>query len=109
MPAAFFGIAFAIIFENLISYHSLSVGDKTSLAGELPSFHVPQVNWTNENIWLVAKYSIMLSVCSFTFFESKLLFSDYWIVGIDYDAQFVRCLFGSWPEREASSIWEKEQ
>jgi SulP family sulfate permease len=62
IPAAFFGIAIALLIEQTTNINTLTVGDKTSLAGAAPTFHIPVVDLTMENVFLIVKYAISLAV-----------------------------------------------
>lgn len=55
---AILAVSAAVIFLNI---ETKTVGDLGSIAGGLPSFHLPQVPFTLETLYIIAPYSLILA------------------------------------------------
>lgn len=61
IPASLFGILFVTGFVWWFGIETRTVGDIAHISGELPSFHIPNVPWTLETLWIILPYSIILA------------------------------------------------
>lgn len=61
IPAALAGVLIVCAVTAVFGIHTLTLGDKASIQGGLPSFHLPQVPWTWETLRVIAPYSLTLA------------------------------------------------
>lgn len=61
IPASLFGILFVTGFVWWFGIETRTVGDIAHISGALPSFHIPDVPWTLETLWIILPYSIILA------------------------------------------------
>jgi SulP family sulfate permease len=61
IPASLFGIVLVTVFVLLFNIETRTVGDIAHISGALPSFHIPEVPFTLETLWIVLPYSLILA------------------------------------------------
>lgn len=61
IPASLFGILFVTAFVWWFSIETRTVGDIAHINGAFPSFHIPNIPWTLETLWIILPYSIILA------------------------------------------------
>jgi len=61
IPSALAGIAVVSILVIGMSIDAATVGDKASIAGGLPEFHLPMVPFSFETFWIILPFSLILA------------------------------------------------
>lgn len=61
IPASLFGIVLVTAIVLVFNIDTKTVGDIAHISGAMPSFHVPDVPWTLETLWIVLPYSLILA------------------------------------------------
>jgi SulP family sulfate permease len=61
IPASLFGILLVTAVVYVFSLTTKTVGDIAHISGALPSFHIPNVPFTLETLWIVLPYSLILA------------------------------------------------
>lgn len=61
IPSSLFGIVLVTGFVWWFGIDTKTVGDIAHISGALPSFHIPNVPWTLETLWIVLPYSLILA------------------------------------------------
>lgn len=61
LPPSLFGIILVTAVVLLFGIDTKLVKDVASISGELPSFHIPNVPFTLETLWIVLPYSLILA------------------------------------------------
>lgn len=61
IPASLFGIVLVTAFVLVFGIETKTVGDIAHISGALPSFHIPEVPFTLETLWIVLPYSLILA------------------------------------------------
>ena len=61
IPSSLFGIVLVTAIVLVFNIDTKTVGDIAHISGAMPSFHVPDVPWTLETLWIVLPYSLILA------------------------------------------------
>ena len=61
LPPSLFGIVLVTAIVLLFGIDTKLVKDVASISGELPSFHIPNVPFTLDTLWIVLPYSLILA------------------------------------------------
>jgi SulP family sulfate permease len=61
IPASLFGIVLVTMIVLVFGIQTRTVGDIAHISGTMPSFHLPNVPFTLETIWIVLPYSLILA------------------------------------------------
>ena len=61
IPSSLFGILFVTGFVWWFGIETRTVGDIAHISGAMPSFHIPNVPWTLETLWIILPYSLILA------------------------------------------------
>lgn len=61
IPASLFGIVLVTVLVLVFGIQTRSVGDIAHISGAMPSFHLPDVPFTLETLWIVLPYSLILA------------------------------------------------
>ena len=61
VPASLFGIVLVTVLVSLFEVSTKTVGDIAHISGAIPSFHLPDVPFTLDTLWIVLPYSLILA------------------------------------------------
>ena len=61
IPASLFGIVLVTAIVLAFGIETKTVGDIAHISGAVPSFHIPNVPFTLETLWIVLPYSLILA------------------------------------------------
>lgn len=62
IPAPLIGITVASLLVIFLNIDVPRVGDMASIQGGLPTFHIPQVPFTLETLWIILPYAVILAL-----------------------------------------------
>jgi SulP family sulfate permease len=61
IPGSLFGIILVTVVVYVLGIATKTVGDIAHISGALPSFHLPEVPFTLDTLWIVLPYSVILA------------------------------------------------
>lgn len=61
LPSALVGIVVATLLVYIFQLNTTAVGDLADIAGTLPTFSIPSVEWTMETLYFILPYSVIFA------------------------------------------------